>query len=558
MKRLFGMLAVFAAVLSMLLGSACADLAQILSHGIVVTDLTISPNPAEVGQTVTVTATVTNEGDEEGVFYTPLLIEGEAADVETVTLAAGASETVTFSAVMNFGGTYDIAIGDQEVTLTVTASEMQNILKMVPADWNAFLYFGAKTMRSDTATVPDKGLADLWAIADNYLEFFADQIELNTLAYPDGDLPFTLEQLDYLAFGIGGLETTDFSVEGSMPNMTLIVGGTFTTAQVSLFLNNFQTNWFDPGEGVDFVDGTYNGVDTWTVDMLDPEEEDPGVTVAVTEGSTVLLIGPTADVEDCIDVIQTAGDDDSMFENDNIRGVIGDFGNPVLMAVIDGNVPLPSGEEGGDGPTLPDDVAVTAGIAMQKTGDTMRLQAILEIGEMGDWLALLTDAVPTPQEMMDNQEARRLEEERQDEYWNLQEAVYYLMGDNWLPEGELPHPVDFAGGTATNNMSMFPDILSAAGVMDEKEWDHNGDPYTVNDKDGYLLWGHDGMANDSAVDPEGLWYYVDGDMVTTEYFYTCEADGTLRQWSAADLAAPGTEELTPDRPYWAPEGEPEE
>ena len=104
-------------------------------------------------------------------------------------------------------------------------------------------------------------------------------------------------------------------------------------------------------------------------------------------------------------------------------------------------------------------------------------------------------------------------------------------------------------------MSMFPDYTSVAGSLD-KEWDHNGDPYLAGDKAGYLLWGHDGMATDSAVVPEGLWYYVDGDRVTTEYFYTCEEDGTLRQWSAADLTDPGTEEYTPER-YWGGDEAPE-
>ncbi|MFC1951392.1 hypothetical protein ACFLXN_03190 [Chloroflexota bacterium] len=305
--------------------------------------------------------------------------------------------------------------------------------------------------------------------------------------------------------------------------MTLMLGGTFTETQIATFLNSFQANWFDPGEGIDFVDGIYNGEDIWTVDALG-SDDDPGVSVAVVTGSTVILIGPTADVKACIDTIKTAGDADSMFENDNIRGIMGDFGNPVLMAVIDGNVPLPEGG-GGDGPTLPESVAITAGIAMEKTGDTMRVQAILEVGEMGDWLALLTAAIPTTGEFETIMEENRLRDERREEYWHVQNAVNNMMWDNWIPDGQLPNPVT---ATATNDMSAFPDTTSAAGTS-AKEWDHNGDPYTTNDGDGYLLDQHDGMATDDATD---LWTYIN-DMEETEYFYTCESNGFVRQWSDA-------------------------
>jgi len=499
---------------------------------------------------VTVTATVENEGEAEGVFYAPLLVDGQAVGVETVTLAAGASDTVTYSYVATFGGSYEVVIGDQTADLEVIPSTMQNILKMVPADWNAFLYFGAETMRSDTAASPDKGLADFWAVGNSYLQFFADQIELDTDAYPEGDLPFTLAQLDYIAFGIGGLETLDFDEEGELPNMTLMIGGSFTTTQISSFLNNFDTNWADAN--ISFVSGTYGTASTWVPTPSTPSEDFPDLLLAVVEGSTIILFGPADDVEACIDVIDGAGDADSMFENDNIRGIMGDFGNPVLMAVIDGNVPLPD-NSGGDGPTLPDAVAITAGIAMEKTGDTMRLQAILEVDEMGDLLALLVDAIPTPTEFQENQEQRQMEEERQDEYWTIQDRIYWLMSDNWIPDGELPNPINEGGRLATDNMSMFPDVASVAGSAD-KAWDHTGVAFTASDKNGWLLFGHDANADGGV---GSLWDYVEGDMVTTEYYYTCEADGTLRQWSAADLDAPGTEEYTPERYWGEPEGEPE-
>jgi hypothetical protein len=485
MKRVITLLMVLSAIAVMVAGSACTSVTELLSPGFVVSNLNVSPNPAEIGQTITVTATVANEGEAQGVFYAPLIVDGAAVGVETVTLDAGDSTTVEYSYVATFGGSYDFVLGDQTVTVEVIASTMQNILKMVPLDWNAFLYFGAGTMRADTATAPDKGLADLWEIGDSYLEYFADLIELDTGVYgtDDGQLPFTIEQLDYLAFAVGGLEEMDFDEEGSMPNLTLMAGisGTNAATTIGNFLNDFQGNWFDPGEGIDFVDGTYNGIDTWTVDVLG-SEDDPGVTVAVIPGSATVLVGPTADVHECIDVIQTAGDADSMFDNDNIRDIMGDFGNPVMMVVADGNIPLPS-NEGGDGPELPEEMEMSAGMAMEKIGDTMRMQVIVEVGEMGNWLALLTDAIPTPEDFQAMQEEREAEREREEEYWRVQDAVRYMMGDNWMPDGNLPNPLSADGGVATNDMSAFPDPTSGAGTT-AKEWDHNGDPYAGSDGDG--------------------------------------------------------------------------
>ena len=177
---------------------------------------------------------------------------------------------------------------------------------------------------------------------------------------------------------------------------------------------------------------------------------------------------------------------------------------------------------------------------MEKTGDTMRLQAIMEIGEMGDWLALLTAAIPTPTEFQDQQVAREEEREREDEYWNIQNAVYWLMGDNWMPDGELPNPVT---GTATQDMAAFPDATSVAGSP-EKQWANGGVAYQAGDAPGYVLWGHDGTANN---DPAGEWDYVDSQYSETQYYYTCDEAGFVRQWSAADVST--ASEYTPER-YW--------
>lgn len=108
---------------------------------------------------------------------------------------------------------------------------------------------------------------------------------------------------------------------------------------------------------------------------------------------------------------------------------------------------------------------------------------------------------------------------------NIQTAVVSMMVDNQLDS--LPHPVDGSTGyPATDNMSEFPDATSSAGSPD-KETDPNGYDYTSNDKDGYILYQHDIVGNDSA--NETVNYVA---MEKTTKYYTVDASGTVSQHDA--------------------------
>jgi prepilin-type N-terminal cleavage/methylation domain-containing protein len=115
------------------------------------------------------------------------------------------------------------------------------------------------------------------------------------------------------------------------------------------------------------------------------------------------------------------------------------------------------------------------------------------------------------------------EEAAETELANVQTAVVSMMVDNEL--NVLPNPV----GTATNDMTAFPDSTSAAGGAD-KQTDPEGYNYeATTDKDGYILFSHDitggetGSANPNQTDVN----YVATD--TTAYWYSVTADGTVSQ-----------------------------
>lgn len=88
-----------------------------------VTSVTISPDSVKEGETVTITATVTNTGDAPGSHTLVLKIDNEVeATKEIVDLAADASQTVTFTVTKDVAGDYIVDLNGFPGYFTVTRS----------------------------------------------------------------------------------------------------------------------------------------------------------------------------------------------------------------------------------------------------------------------------------------------------------------------------------------------------------------------------------------------------------------------------------------------------
>ncbi len=75
-----------------------------------------------VGESTTVTATIENTGRQEGTRTVNLTVDGAVVQTDTVTVAAGASETVTFDVTFDEAGTYELGVsGTNAGTVDVTA-----------------------------------------------------------------------------------------------------------------------------------------------------------------------------------------------------------------------------------------------------------------------------------------------------------------------------------------------------------------------------------------------------------------------------------------------------
>jgi len=125
------------------------------------------------------------------------------------------------------------------------------------------------------------------------------------------------------------------------------------------------------------------------------------------------------------------------------------------------------------------------------------------------------------------------EEARRAEFRKVAAAVMNMMDDIAL--SEIPHPMNLASGVATNLMGDdpdtegtvegFPDITTTVA---DRGYSGNTTPRT-----GYVLYNHDKISTDDTTLFETVSYI---DVLTTNYYYTCEDDGTVHQFDGADVA----------------------
>jgi hypothetical protein len=73
-------------------------------------DLTITPQEAEIGQMVTISVTVSNSGDLSDDYQVTLEINDTAIETRTVAVAGGDSQSVSFQVAKDTTGTYQVAI----------------------------------------------------------------------------------------------------------------------------------------------------------------------------------------------------------------------------------------------------------------------------------------------------------------------------------------------------------------------------------------------------------------------------------------------------------------
>ncbi len=81
--------------------------------------LTVTRDGVSVGEMATVSTTVTNTGDVEGIYKAVLTIDGKEANQKDVSVGARGTEMITFQVAKDVPGSYELAIGESAAMLTV-------------------------------------------------------------------------------------------------------------------------------------------------------------------------------------------------------------------------------------------------------------------------------------------------------------------------------------------------------------------------------------------------------------------------------------------------------
>jgi len=101
--------------------------------------LSISPTEADSGESVTISVVVANTGDATGTYEATLELDNIAVATKEVTLAGGASQTVTFTRAEDVAGTYTVGVNGLTGIFTVKAPAAftTSTLDISPAEVNA-------------------------------------------------------------------------------------------------------------------------------------------------------------------------------------------------------------------------------------------------------------------------------------------------------------------------------------------------------------------------------------------------------------------------------------
>jgi len=82
-------------------------------------NLSVSPSEVNIGESVTISVLVTNTGDVAGSYEVPLKIDDLVVASEEVSLAAGDSQTVTFTAAKDVTGSHSVNVNGLSGSFTV-------------------------------------------------------------------------------------------------------------------------------------------------------------------------------------------------------------------------------------------------------------------------------------------------------------------------------------------------------------------------------------------------------------------------------------------------------
>jgi len=178
-----------------------------------VTNLTLNPTEAKIGQTVTVSANVKNIGEAKGTYTAVLSIDGAEKDTRDITIAGGETKTVTFLVVKNAKGTYTIGIGELNQSLEIKENENVKPEENTPSENTPEGYISKDTKLeiTDGTLIRDKGTGNpyfcligvVWG-QENVMDRQVLESLMNADSYRRRLVMASLEEISAAGWGIWG------------------------------------------------------------------------------------------------------------------------------------------------------------------------------------------------------------------------------------------------------------------------------------------------------------------------------------------------------------------
>ena len=198
--------------------SAYGIFGNIQPASITMSNLSIAPQEANAGDTVTISTSVANNGDLSGKYTLVLKVNGKQESSQDITLGGNSSTTVKFTISRNQAGKYEVEINGMTTTFTVRPTAGTG---------------GAKFVLKSLLVSPDPVT-------------YGDDILLSVIAMNDGDETTT--------------QTVTFKIDGNIVNAQEVILAPYTGMTVE-----FTTSTITPGTHAVDVNGQ---LATFTVKSL--------------------------------------------------------------------------------------------------------------------------------------------------------------------------------------------------------------------------------------------------------------------------------------------------
>jgi hypothetical protein len=188
-----------------------------------VSPLSFKPAQATTGETVSVSAEVSNNGGTEGTYRATLSIEGTSMQTKDIDLEPGTSQAVNFQFFRDKPGTYDIAIGNASTRYTV----------------------GPKLMPQEAEVKNDNGIVtDYLAVVKPFTGYLVG------FTAPQGEFTISAVRIDGLIYGGHGFQIKDLELQILDKDKKVLFRQTYPGNQfpvLTFLTSNYavQGNWVD-------------------------------------------------------------------------------------------------------------------------------------------------------------------------------------------------------------------------------------------------------------------------------------------------------------------------